>query len=561
MNYKYVIPLQFSFPNPTAKLVKGRSPYYNECAMYWCPGNPQVIQPGQTFTFTTPSSEVYVYYQCNPDPRAPPCQEVLRTNNEIGTCQCNHTMYFSDDFNEYTVMNALDEPHSPGFFNSWAVTGTIDIKGFLPDGETPSANFFYNPCKDESSCVDIDGTMSTEPLENELSMTDLAAQLESQDSFYNRICTMNFWVSGNRRCGDLHPFDYTQRNKYHCVQFYAHNDVPLSDDLTVGIRHGDQVLGEVLFADIPWNQTWEAYGITVDAPYNGSVAGYFVVDSGKLNDGGNIGPLLDDVDMTCCCPDPDDRYVSEVFEYHQGLTGNNTLVPAPKSHPDVILGHGPKYPTYPQIYALGLGGWVTYKFDLGVSEYVTIYEESFVSCCTKDYEDATVEVSVDGINWVTVGDTFVGKWQVYTPAYDNSVRYATFDLPRGACYQYIRITDQSIPDCDASDGFDLHAIVVGEPCCGTPAGTFEVQLPGTGGTAPFEITTITPAAGIMFAIAAVGAIALGLMTVLSVSAARRERRMSEASILEPKLDLEEESAAPKPVATKKELVPAADTSI
>jgi len=462
------------------------------------------------------------------------------------------------------VTNELLEEQEPDFFLDWEViNGTIDIKGFEEDlngnlvldqngDPIPSSDFFTNPCVDDflnpdgTKCVDIDGTVEFEPEINILSTRDI--EIPPSDAFFNRICTLNFFARGNARCGNFHRDDLGIQNPGQaraagCVQFYNNNPVPLRDDLRIGIVEDGEILASATFEDILWNQTFEPYGLTADVDNNSTlVSGFFEVDAGKLapeQGGGNIGPLLDQVDLTCCCPIEEDKYIGRVIEKVQGPTFNGKPVPKFKSDYRVLINKPAGYePEYKTVYALGLGGSITLEFSLGATGYIYIFEESYICCGADDPEDAMVEVSVDGINFITVKDSFSLDDWVVVPGGDHSIRKARVDLPNGACFKFIRITDKSDVDSFACDGIDLISILVKKPCCPTFIEPLATAAPTTlADSGLLEFTTVgTAGSAFGYSIMAIGAIVLAGMTALTVTNQRRQRRLSESSILEPKLD-------------------------
>lgn len=520
--------------------------------------------PGQTLEFSTPVTEIVAIYPCDPLDPTPCFEDIIEPDPEdIIDCVCNLTTFFEDDFEDYLVTNGLRPDQSPEFFDEWEViNGTIDIKGFAEDeygnrlfdnegNPIPSSDFFTNPCVDPfldpegTKCVDIDGTVFFEPETNTLAIRDI--ELPPSDAFFNRICTLNFFARGNGRCGDLHREDIGIRNDGQaraagCIQFYGNNPVPLFDDLRVGITEDGLPLENFTFEDIVWNQSFLPYGLTADVSNNSTaVSGFFEVDAGQLapeEGGGNIGPLLDQVDLTCCCPIEEDKYVGRVIETFQGPTFDGKPVPKHKSDYRVVINKPAGYEKeYKTVYALGLGGSITLEFALGATEYIYIYEESYICCNEYDPEDAMVEVSVDGINFITVKDSFIGDWMVLEGG-DYSIRKARVDLPNKACFKFIRITDKSDPDCFASDGFDLITVEVKKPCCPTIIDPLATAAPTTlADSGLLEITTVGTAGSVLgYTIMAVGAIVLAGLTALTVSNQRRQRRLSESSILEPKTD-------------------------
>ena len=139
-----------------------------------------------------------------------------------------------------------------------------------------------------------------------------------------------------------------------------------------------------------------------------------------------------------------------------------------------------------------------------------------------------LHVSVDGVEFLLIADTLVGTYN--QSDFREDVRFTKLDLPNGACFRYIKIKDKSDPDCVAADGFDLWAVVVVDPCCPPQVEPLVFQTP----TVPNNLIVISGTAAFGTAVGATALVGLIGLTVLSVNAQRRERRMSESSILEPK---------------------------
>ena len=114
-------------------------------------------------------------------------------------------------------------------------------------------------------------------------------------------------------------------------------------------------------------------------------------------------------------------------------------------------------------FSLGFGGQIVLRSSdwimNGPGNDFTVYETTWgdPSCRPTNSEQALVEVSEDGVNWVTPGTLTTGPGGVYNACYNGS-----FDISPLMKAQYVRITDRTNPDWrvngDGVDGYDVDGI-------------------------------------------------------------------------------------------------------
>lgn len=130
--------------------------------------------------------------------------------------------------------------------------------------------------------------------------------------------------------------------------------------------------------------------------------------------------------------------------------------------------------------SLGFGGQIILRssewFCNGPGADATVFETTWGDprCRPTNSEQALVEFSEDGINWVapgitpgSVGTATIGLGGVYNTCYNGS-----FDITPLLKAQYVRITDRTNPDWkvggDGVDAYDVDGIVANYACGTTP---------------------------------------------------------------------------------------------
>ncbi len=147
----------------------------------------------------------------------------------------------------------------------------------------------------------------------------------------------------------------------------------------------------------------------------------------------------------------------EVVAYTQGLRKNGTPITASRTNANNALG-APQGTDVINFVSLGFGGSITLKynyvvFDNPAANDLMITETSFGNpSCASYPEKAEVEGSLDGINWVSLGEVCL----------DGQV-----DIAAAGAIQYIRITDRSAASSfgGSADGFDVDGVVVINSLC------------------------------------------------------------------------------------------------
>jgi len=115
--------------------------------------------------------------------------------------------------------------------------------------------------------------------------------------------------------------------------------------------------------------------------------------------------------------------------------------------------------------SLGFGGEMVLRssewISNGVGNDITIHETTWgnPTCRPTNSEQALVEVSEDGVNWITPGTITLGPGGAYNTCYNGS--FDIFPLMKA---QYVRITDRTNPawnvQGDGVDGYDVDGITV-----------------------------------------------------------------------------------------------------
>lgn len=184
-------------------------------------------------------------------------------------------------------------------------------------------------------------------------------------------------------------------------------------------------------------------------------------------------------------PDGLGPWADSVFSVNQGLMKNGLAVPAIRSDPTSALGVAEGTNVEGTFIALGFGGNIVLGFDNGIRDGVLVVEATIPSTPQYPDEKAKVEMSADGVHWVTAGNiVFTGS--VTEPE----------TIP---CAKYVRITDISDPSIfsDATaDAYDVDGVkATGDPCTVTSPTPTLILTPTATPTAtltPTSVPTITP---------------------------------------------------------------------
>jgi len=149
--------------------------------------------------------------------------------------------------------------------------------------------------------------------------------------------------------------------------------------------------------------------------------------------------------------------------------------------------------------SLGFGGQIVMRYSdwivNGPGDDITVFETTWgnPACRPTNSEQALIEVSEDGQNWITPGTLTMGIGGDYNACYNSS-----FDISPLMKIQYVRITDRTNPDWrvrgDGNDGYDVDGIVVNyemppsdptpnNPICGYQQGVAS-QFVGASGNFP-----------------------------------------------------------------------------
>jgi hypothetical protein len=126
--------------------------------------------------------------------------------------------------------------------------------------------------------------------------------------------------------------------------------------------------------------------------------------------------------------------------------------------------------------SLGFGGQIVMRYSdwiyNGPGNDLTVFETTWGNprCRPTNSEQALIEVSEDGINWITPGAITVGPGGAYNACYNGS-----YDIAPLFKAQFVRITDRTNPawnvQGDGNDGYDVDGIFVNytvPPAQGTP---------------------------------------------------------------------------------------------
>jgi hypothetical protein len=149
---------------------------------------------------------------------------------------------------------------------------------------------------------------------------------------------------------------------------------------------------------------------------------------------------------------------NEAISYTPGLRRNGTPVEPARANPASALGI-PQNTNTINFVSLGFGGSLVLKFDYvifdnPVANDLKLIETSFGNpSCTSFPELVSVEVSLDGMNWISLG----------TVCQDGEL-----DITSAGTIQYVRLTDRSKASAfsGTADGYDVDGIVVINEACG-----------------------------------------------------------------------------------------------
>ncbi|MCA9813398.1 MAG: hypothetical protein KC483_11160 [Nitrosarchaeum sp.] len=139
-------------------------------------------------------------------------------------------------------------------------------------------------------------------------------------------------------------------------------------------------------------------------------------------------------------------FASWVSDYLQGSGHNNNKVSDVKSIPVNALNAPNSYSNDKNSLALGRQGQVIVGFNEAVTGKLFVYEASSEATIR---ELATVQVSMDGENWITLKQT------QYTND-DSKVHKYGYDLSNLGCIKHVRIIDNA--PSSWGDGFDVDAV-------------------------------------------------------------------------------------------------------
>ncbi len=196
--------------------------------------------------------------------------------------------------------------------------------------------------------------------------------------------------------------------------------------------------------------------IEVDAADGSEVAVYTATVGGEAL-------TLSDGDMAAGCGDdepvivPDGEcYAVAADEYVEGTQLDNSPLLAERADPNNALG-APEGIDALVFTTLGYGGSITVSFDgsvpNGEGDDIEVVETSYNNPgCASYPEYATVEVSMDGVNWATAGTVCKGD-----PYVDIS------DAGDYEYVMYVRVTNEN-DQSTSSDGFDVDGIVALHNC-------------------------------------------------------------------------------------------------
>lgn len=189
----------------------------------------------------------------------------------------------------------------------------------------------------------------------------------------------------------------------------------------------------------------------VDHPFNNSVADGYDVDGVVCLNGTIENPIAQNLGG---------MYATEVSSFEQLLRRDGSAVPLSRSNPALALG-APQNNNVVNFVSLGFGGAITLKLGYVVFDKdgadLQVVETSFGNpACTSYPEKASVQVSLDGVNFTDLGEI----------CQDGSVDFATAGIN---AVQYVRIQDRTMASyfSGSADAYDVDGIVVLQPGCNT----------------------------------------------------------------------------------------------
>jgi hypothetical protein len=143
--------------------------------------------------------------------------------------------------------------------------------------------------------------------------------------------------------------------------------------------------------------------------------------------------------------------------FEQGLRKDGQMVAASRSNTANALGM-PQFTNTVNFVSLGFGGRVVLKFDYAIFDQegpeIQIVETSYGNpSCLAYPEKASVEGSLDGINWIQLTD-------------QDLCQDGVVDVNNASVIHYIRISDRSAASkfSGSADGYDIDGAVVLTNC-------------------------------------------------------------------------------------------------
>jgi len=147
-------------------------------------------------------------------------------------------------------------------------------------------------------------------------------------------------------------------------------------------------------------------------------------------------------------------YANQVYFFNQGLTKLNTAVNAERSIPTNALGapdgqNPPVYAPVQNFVSLGFGGEIQLAFPYPIANGPGADIKIWESSASPNAEKATIEVSKDGLGYVSVGTISQTGEVDFESAFSDYI-------------QFVRIVDVSNPalfsNIQVADGFDVDAV-------------------------------------------------------------------------------------------------------
>ena len=196
-----------------------------------------------------------------------------------------------------------------------------------------------------------------------------------------------------------------------------------------------------------------------DAIYNNQVADGYDVDAVECLNGYKEEAELQDLGA---------NYAMQLIQAAQGLRKNATPVQASRSDATKALG-APQNNNVVNFFSLGFGGSITLRLGYVVfnkdGNDLSVVETSYGNpACAAYPEKATIEISLDGSSWTSLGDI----------CQDGGVDFMDQGI---IAAQYIRITDHSATSqfSASADGYDVDGVVVLQPGCNASAAGIQIE--------------------------------------------------------------------------------------